>query len=61
VEIRCVGVVVVMLVSLCLSRGCLWVQFCICAMYFLHMHGDARLFRLLNKKSTSAIFRVSTL
>ena len=38
VEIRCVGVVVVMLVSPCLSRGCLWVWFCIYAMYFLCMY-----------------------
>ena len=35
VEIRCVGVVVVMLIFPSLSRGCLWVQFCVCAMYFL--------------------------
>ena len=35
VEIRRVGVVVVMLIFPCLSRGCLWVWFCVCAMYFL--------------------------
>jgi len=61
VEIRRVGVVVVMLVFPCLSMGYLWVRFRICAMYFLRMHGDAGPFRLLNKKSTSAIFYVSTL
>ena len=60
-KIRCVGVVVVMLIFPCVSRGRLWVRFRVSAMYFLRMHGDAGPFRLLNKKSTWAIiFRVRT-
>ena len=34
-KIRGVGVVIVMLVFLCMSRGGLWVRFCVCVMYLL--------------------------